>query len=158
MKKAMSMKLVTMALVAGAFSASALAASDGGNARFAKLDSNRDGSLSRDEVRHIAGYARAFAQADDNRDGRLNMDEFVKAEAIHDRSQAAGFVEDSVITAKVKGSLLKELKSLTISVETYQGRVLLSGFVDNEIQVKKALQVASSIEGVKKVRNGLALK
>jgi len=131
---------------------------DGYNARFQKLDANRDGLLSRNEVRHIENYARAFDQADGNRDGRLNPDEFVMAESIHDRAQAAAYVDDSVITAKVKGSLLREMKSLKVSVETHRGSVLLSGFVDDEAQVKKALQVASSVDGVQSVKNGLVVK
>lgn len=130
---------------------------DGHNVRFQKLDVNRDGQLSRDEVRHIANYARALDQADGNRDGRLNQDEFIMAESIHDRAQAAAYVDDSVITAKVKGSLLKEMKSLKVSVETHRGNVLLSGFVDDEAQVKKALQVASSVDGVQSVKNGLVV-
>lgn len=131
---------------------------DGHNVRFQKLDANRDGLLSRDEVRHIDNYARAFDQADGNRDGRLNKDEFIMAESIHDRAQATAYVDDSVITAKVKGSLLKEMKSLKVSVETHRGSVLLSGFVDDEAQVKKALQVASSVDGVQSVKNGLVVK
>jgi hyperosmotically inducible protein len=137
---------------------SAPAAADTTNISFVKLDANRDGALSRDEVRSLPNYGRAFDQADENRDNRLSPDEFIKAEAIHDRVQAAGFVDDSVITAKVKGSLLKEMKSLKISVETYRGQVLLSGFVDDEAQVRRAVQVASAIDGVKGVRNGLAVK
>jgi len=108
----------------------------------------------------VRGYARAFEQADDNRDGRLDPDEFVKAESIYDRLQAAAYVEDSVITAKVKAALLKQpkLNSLDVNVETYRGQVLLSGFVDDAGQRAKAIQVASSVKGVVGVKDGLVLR
>lgn len=128
------------------------------DAKFSKYDANRDGMLSRQELRAIPHYEKSFAQADEDRNGSLSRDEFLKAEAIHDREQAAGFVDDSVITTKVKASMVKEFKNLKVSVETYRGNVLLSGFVDNEAQIQKAVQVASSIKGVRSVKNGLAVK
>lgn len=126
--------------------------------KFRKLDANHDGRLSRAEVRGIANYDSAFTQADDDRNGVLSADEFIKAEAIHDRQQVGAYVDDSVITAMVKGSLIKELKNLKVSVETYRGNVLLSGFVDNEAQIQKAVQIASSVKGVQSVKNGLAVR
>ena len=84
-------------------------------------------------------FARAFSEADENKDGKLDRDEFMKAEAIHDRIVAGKYVDDSIVTAKVKAALLKEpdLKSLDVSVETLRGEVLLSGFVKDERQRKK---------------------
>ncbi len=69
-------------------------------------------------------------------------------------------IDDSVITTKAKAEILrtKELKSLQISVETRQGEVLLSGFVDNEAARMKAEEVVSKIEGVKSVKNGLEVR
>lgn len=128
--------------------------------KFRSLDRNGDGFLSKDEVSHIQGYDRPFAEADDNRDGRLSADEFVKSEAIHERQQVGKFVDDSVLTAKVKAALLRErgVKSTDVKVETNQGRVLLSGFVDSEEQKKRAVRVASRVEGVKEVRDGLNVR
>ena len=165
-KKSIAVASVAVASLAGLAIAApvAFAAQDavpdvaGINMRFQKLDTNHNGVLSRDEVRHIADYGKAFDMADANHDGYLNQDEFIKAESLHDRAQVAAYVDDSVITATVKGSLLKELKSLNVSVETYRGHVLLSGFVDDEGQAKKALQLASSVEGVLSVKNGMAVK
>lgn len=64
----------------------------------------------------------------------------MKAQAIYDRVRAKAYIEDSVITAKVKAALVKdpEVKALEVSVETSQGVVLLAGFVDNEKQVRRA--------------------
>lgn len=130
------------------------------NAKFISLDKNRDGFLSKDEVAGIRDYEKPFNDADDNRDGRLSQDEFVKAEAMHDRARAADLAKDSVITAKVKAALLKarELKSLDVSVETYKGQVLLSGFVRNADQRDRAIKVASSVEGVTTVKDGLVVR
>ena len=70
------------------------------------------------------------------------------------------YVDDSVITTKVKSLLAKDdfLKSFQISVETYKGIVQLSGFVNSRQAVDKANQIASSVKGVKSVKNDLIVK
>ncbi len=70
------------------------------------------------------------------------------------------YVDDSVITTKVKAAIFDEptLKSLQINVKTFKGVVQLSGFVDSDQSVKKAGEVAYSIEGVKSVENDLIVK
>lgn len=130
------------------------------NPKFQKLDTNRDGFLTMDEVRHIRQYERAFNEADENRDGKLDPSEFLKAESLHDRIVTGKYVEDSVITAKVKAALLKEpqLKSLDVSVETYRGEVLLSGFVRDEEQRRKAMQVAIAVNGVATVKDAMIVR
>lgn len=128
--------------------------------KFRMLDTDHDGYLARSELKRFRGYAKAFDEADENRDGRLDSTEFVKAESIYQRLEAAEYVGDSVITAKVKAALLKEpqLDSLDVNVATHRGRVLLSGFVDDLKQRAKAMRVASSIEGVVSVKNNLSVK
>ena len=128
--------------------------------KFRSLDRNGDGFLSKDEVSHIRGYDRAFDEADDNRDGRISPDEFIKSESIHDRQQVGKVIDDGVLTAKVKAALLRErgIKSTDVKVETNQGRVLLSGFVDTEDQKQRAVRVASQVDGVKEVRDGLNVR
>jgi hyperosmotically inducible protein len=127
---------------------------------FAKLDRNHDGVLTRDEVRHIQDFARAFIEADENKDGKLDQAEFVKAEAIHDRIVAGKYLEDSLVTAKVKAALLREpeLKSLDVSVETSRGEVLLAGFVKDERQREKAMQAAVAVNGVVSVKDALVVR
>lgn len=130
------------------------------DAKFASLDTNHDGMLSRAEVHGIRGYESAFKQADENRDGKLSPDEFVKAESIYTREEASRYVDDTLVTAKVKAALVKELKleSTDVSVKTEGGQVLLSGFVDDAAQRDKAVQTASKVAGVLAVRNGLVVR
>jgi osmotically-inducible protein OsmY len=70
------------------------------------------------------------------------------------------YIDDSVITAKVKAAIFDEatLKTLQINVKTYKGVVQLSGFVDSAPSVKKAGDVAGSVNGVVSVKNDLIVK
>ena len=70
------------------------------------------------------------------------------------------YVDDSVITTKVKTAIFKEdtLKSLQINVKTYKAVVQLSGFVDSAQNVEKAADVAKRVEGVASVENALKVK
>ncbi len=128
------------------------------DAKFRALDANQDGFVTKSEMKRYRQYDKAFDEADLNHDGKLSPDEFVKAESVYQRLQAAEYIDDSFITAKVKAALVKEMKSLKVSVETRRGHVLLSGFVDDNAQRTKAIQVAASIDGVIKVENGLVVK
>jgi len=70
------------------------------------------------------------------------------------------YVDDSVITTKVKAAVLNEptLKSAEINVETFKGVVQLSGFVSSQAAANKAVEVARSVSGVKSVRNDIRMK
>ena len=77
------------------------------------------------------------------------------------KQEGAGeYVDDSVITTKVKSMLASDdfLKSFEISVETYKGTVQLSGFVDSQKAVDKAGEIARGVKGVKSVKNNLNVK
>jgi hyperosmotically inducible periplasmic protein len=67
--------------------------------------------------------------------------------------ESAQPVSDSWITTKVKADLLvtEETKGLDINVTTTNGIVTLSGKLDSQVQVEKAVAVARSIKGVKSV-------
>ena len=68
--------------------------------------------------------------------------------------------KDTAITAKVKAAIFNEpsLKSSEINVETYKGRVQLSGFVSSQADIAKAASLAQSVTGVTSVRNDMRLK
>ena len=70
------------------------------------------------------------------------------------------YVDDSVITTKVKAAILDEpgLKVSEINVETFKGVVQLSGFVSSRDDIKSAVRVASAVSGVKSVKNDMQLK
>ncbi len=72
----------------------------------------------------------------------------------------AEFIEDSVITTKVKAAILAEpsLKSAEINVETFKGVVQLSGFVHDKADIPKAGEVARQVKGVTSVKNDLVPK
>jgi len=77
------------------------------------------------------------------------------------KSESTGeYLDDSVITTKVKAILIKDeaLKAFPISVKTYRGVVQLSGSVDSQKIIDKAGEVASRVEGVKSVENKLVIK
>lgn len=70
------------------------------------------------------------------------------------------YIDDSVITAKVKATLFNEptLKSAEINVETFKGKVQLSGFVADPNSVQKAIEVTRGVDGVKEVINDVRVK
>ena len=75
-------------------------------------------------------------------------------------SSTGEYLDDSVITTKVKALLVKDtaLKAFQIGVETYKGVVQLSGFVDSTKTRDKADFVARTVKGVKAVQNNLIVK
>jgi len=70
------------------------------------------------------------------------------------------YVDDSVITTKVKAAIFNEptLKSAEINVETFKGVVQLSGFVNSQSDINKAVEVARDVKGVTSVKNDMRLK
>ena len=85
---------------------------------------------------------------------------FVACASTPKQESTGEYFDDSVITTKVKSLLAVDdfLKSFQISVETYKGTVQLSGFVGSQKAVDKAGEVASSVKGVKSVKNDLIVK
>ncbi len=70
------------------------------------------------------------------------------------------YVDDTVITTKVKSMILAEdsLKSSEINVETFKGVVQLSGFVNSKADINKAIEVTRKVKGVTSVKNDMRLK
>jgi hypothetical protein len=80
--------------------------------------------------------------------------------ATRTQSSAGEYVDDSVITTKVKSLLAADdlLKSFQISVETYKGVVQLSGFVNSQKAVDKASEITKTVKGVTSIKNDLIVK
>ena len=77
------------------------------------------------------------------------------------KSESTGqYVDDVAITAKVKKDIFDEptLKSAEINVETFKGRVQLSGFVASPDDITRAVAVARQVKGVSSVANDMRLK
>ena len=85
---------------------------------------------------------------------------FAACASTRTHESAGEYVDDSVITTKIKSLLAQDdfLKSFQISVETYQGTVQLSGFVNSQKAVDKAGEITRSVKGVKSLKNNLIVK
>jgi hyperosmotically inducible protein len=82
-------------------------------------------------------------------------------EAVVDSTKATGeYLDDSVITAKIKTALLNDdfLKLAPIDVTTADGVATLRGTVDSEQLAARAIGLANSQEHVKSVQNQLTIK
>lgn len=80
--------------------------------------------------------------------------------ATRTRESTGGYVDSSVITAKVKAAIFDDtsLKVFDINVETFKEVVHLSGFVNSEEIRSRAGVVAGRVSGVKSVQNDLIVK
>jgi len=76
------------------------------------------------------------------------------------RESTGEYVDDSVVTGKVKAAIFNEpsLKATEINVETYKGDVQLSGFVAQAQDAQKAAEVARGVKGVNSVKNDIRVK
>jgi hyperosmotically inducible protein len=76
------------------------------------------------------------------------------------REGTGEYVDDTVITTKVKAAILAEpsLKATEINVETFKGTVQLSGFVASRAAIDKAVAVARGVKGVESVKNDMRVK
>jgi hyperosmotically inducible protein len=76
-------------------------------------------------------------------------------------SRSAGtYVDDTIITAKVKSALAadSDVAAHNVNVEVREGVVQLAGFVDSGEQKSKASEVTRRVAGVKDVDNKLEVK
>jgi hypothetical protein len=123
---------------------------------FVALDRNRDGFISKVEALANPEVHKRFALFDMDKDGLLSESEY--ALAMEDNEKR--ILRDSLITARVKAALLAEkgIPSLSIAVETYEGRVQLTGFVSAPDIVSRAGRVTAGVSGVRTVHNNIGVK
>jgi hyperosmotically inducible periplasmic protein len=83
-------------------------------------------------------------------------------EAARDSHQrtAGEFIDDKVLQQRVKSTLSDSdvYKFDNVKVETYQGTVQLTGFVDTTEQKRRAEELARNVRGVHNVQNQISLK
>jgi osmotically-inducible protein OsmY len=76
------------------------------------------------------------------------------------RETAGEYVDDATITTRIKADILGDpaLKVLQINVETMQGVVQLSGFVDSAQSEQRAVSIARHEKGVTSVKDALIIR
>ena len=70
------------------------------------------------------------------------------------------YVDDAAITTSVKARYVenKDVDASSIKVETLNGTVMLSGFAKNSTEKTTAEQIAMKVNGVKQVKNEIAVR
>jgi hyperosmotically inducible periplasmic protein len=76
------------------------------------------------------------------------------------RRTTGEYIDDKTINTRVKAALLNDARvsGIQVNVETYNGVVQLSGFVDDPEQIPRATEIAQDVEGVRAVRNDLIVR
>lgn len=74
--------------------------------------------------------------------------------------QAGEYLDDTAITAKVKAEITTDpvLKMFQITVTTTKGVVRLSGVVDSQQSLDRALEITRKVKGVQVTENNLVVK
>ena len=77
-----------------------------------------------------------------------------------DQSTMGEYVDDAVITTRVKAKLAEDpgVSAMAVSVETLRGVVQLSGFAKSAAESQRAETLARQTPGVRSVRNSLVLR
>lgn len=76
------------------------------------------------------------------------------------QESVGAYVDDTGITTLVKSRFFedKEVAGTSISVETLNGTVMLSGFAKSSLERNKAESIARGVRGVKSVKNEIAIR
>jgi osmotically-inducible protein OsmY len=79
---------------------------------------------------------------------------------VRDQETVGSYVDDTTITTQVKARMLNnpDVAGTSISVETLNGTVMLSGFAKNATEKATAEQIARGVNGVKSVKNEIAIR
>ena len=70
------------------------------------------------------------------------------------------YIDDTAITTSIKARFVdnKQVDASSISVETLNGTVMLSGFAKNATEKSVAGSIASNVNGVKSVKNEITVR
>jgi hyperosmotically inducible protein len=70
------------------------------------------------------------------------------------------YIDDTAITATVKTRMLEneDVAGTSITVETLNGTVMLSGFAKSEQEKATAASIARKVDGVKSVKNEITVR
>lgn len=77
-----------------------------------------------------------------------------------DQETVGAYVDDTSITSQVKGRFVgnKDVDASSISVETLNGAVMLSGFAKSTTEKDTAEAIARQVKGVKSVKNQIVVR
>jgi hyperosmotically inducible protein len=108
-------------------------------------------------VRDLAQYERAaeLTQAIQGVKGVQNN------VALNGKGRSVGEkVDDIIITARVNAALLADARvnSQDVTVVTREGEVQLSGFMESQRQIERALKVAGQVQNVARVSNAMSVR
>ena len=81
--------------------------------------------------------------------------------AVSRGQQTAGaYIDDSAVTASVKTRMLEDerVAGTSITVETLNGTVMLSGFAKSQAEKAAAESIARKVDGVKAVKNQITVR
>lgn len=84
----------------------------------------------------------------------------VACAAVEGRQSVAQNIDDAATSTSVRTSIIsdKDLKLRQIDVETMNGVVQLSGFVDSAAEKAEAQRIAANTSGVRSVKNNLVIR
>jgi osmotically-inducible protein OsmY len=79
---------------------------------------------------------------------------------VRGQESVGAYVDDTTITTQVKARMLDNpaVAGTSISVETLNGTVLLSGFAKSAAEKATAEKIARDVNGVKAVKNEIAIR
>jgi len=77
-----------------------------------------------------------------------------------DQQTVGSYVDDAGITTAVKAKMAedKSVSATSISVETLNGTVQLSGFAKSESEKARAAEIARTTKNVREVRNSIVVR
>lgn len=121
-------------------------------------------------ARRVPGVARV--------ESKLEIDTYITNEDVEDRRKgeeealdaekdknepdrpAGTVLDDAGITSSVKWKLAKDdvVSALKIDVDTKSGEVTLTGTVNSELEARRAVELAESVDGVRRVTSVLTVK
>lgn len=84
----------------------------------------------------------------------------VSCSVARDQQTVGAYIDDATITTQVKARMLNDsdVSGTSISVETLNGTVMLSGFATDTTEKAAAESIARGVNGVTEVRNEIAVR
>lgn len=76
------------------------------------------------------------------------------------RETAGQYMDDATLTGTIKSAMIQhpDLKARQVHVETFQGVVQLSGFIDSAVEKAKVEALVLGTKGVVSVKNDLVVR